>query len=351
MSGSKMDAGSVSTLPEEMIIEILTRLAVKSLLRFKSVSKDWCSLITNPEFITAHLHNSTQKPSILLEGFRSEEEESSTLSLLHHRDTSTTFDFLRIPQSLMYDYTFMRNSFLNQEIYPDISFTLLGSTGGLLCSKVCDNLRIDYVLWNPATRNFIYAKRPRQIFKILLDGFGHNSKMNDYMLVKIGRLFQSPNLDAVMDIPFEIEKGDFVLRALVYSWRKHSWRLVYDCRIQSGVFYPRDDQAVSVKGEFYWHLHRPQDIILAFDTDNSVFRWIDFPRWNQYSTPVEVSLISGGIKDSLACSVFPNNGSTSLTIDIWVLDDSGAGVCSGESWTKLLTIPFLGTLHQVFVNV
>ncbi|KAJ6418813.1 hypothetical protein OIU84_002066 [Salix udensis] len=205
-----------------------------------------------------------------------------------------------------------------------------GSTGGLLCSKVCDNPRIDYVLWNPATRYFIYAKRPRQNFKILLDGFGHNSKMNDYMLVKIGRLFQSPNLDAVMDIPFEIEKGDFVLRALVYSWRKHSWRLDYDCRIQSGVFYPRDDQAVSVKGEFYWHLHRPQDIILAFDTDNSVFRWIDFPRWNQYSTPVEVSLISGGIKDSPACSVFPNNGSTSLTIDIWVLDDSGAGVCSGE---------------------
>ncbi|KAJ6376103.1 hypothetical protein OIU77_000971 [Salix suchowensis] len=77
-------------------------------------------------------------------------------------------------------------------------------------------------------------------------------------------------------------------------------------------------------------------------------RTIDFPRWNQYSTPVEVSLISGGIKDSLACSVFPNNGSTSLTIDIWVLDDSGAGVCSGESWTKLLTIPFLGALHQVF---
>ncbi|KAJ6748778.1 hypothetical protein OIU79_029792 [Salix purpurea] len=151
-----------------------------------------------------------------------------------------------------------------------------------------------------------------------------------------------------MDIPFEIEKGDFVLRALVYSWRKHSWRLVYDCRIQSGVFYPRDDQAVSVKGEFYWHLHRSQDIILAFDTDNSVFRWIDFPRRNQYSTPVEVSLISGGIKDSLACSVFPNNGSTTLTIDIWVLDESGAGVCSGESWTKLLTIPFLGTLHQVF---
>ena len=346
MSGGNKVDGSVPILPEEIITEILTRLPVKSLLRFKLVSKDWYSLITNPEFIASHLHKySTQKSSILLRGFRWP-EHSSTLSFLHRKDT-TTFHSLHIPQSLMYNHTFMRNYFLNPQISPNLSFILIGSSGGLLCIKLCDYHGIDYVLWNPATRKFKYVKHPQQDFQLLMDGFGHNGKMNDYMLVKIGRLFHSPNFDAVDDDQlYEKEERDFVLRALVYSWRTDSWRLVYDCRILADDFCSRG-QAVSLKGEFYWHLDGLRDIILAFDTAKYVFRWINFPPWNQ-STLVEVRLVSGGIKDSLACCVFPYDGSTSITMDIWVVDESGSGVGNEESWTKFLSIPFLGTLHQVF---
>lgn len=48
-------------LPEDLVIDqILSRLPVKSLMRFKSVCKRWYSFPTNPSFIASHLkHNTT----------------------------------------------------------------------------------------------------------------------------------------------------------------------------------------------------------------------------------------------------------------------------------------------------
>ncbi|KAK3012848.1 hypothetical protein RJ639_010348 [Escallonia herrerae] len=43
-------------LPDEIIEEILTKLPVKSLLRFTAVCKSWYSHIKNPSFINAHLN-------------------------------------------------------------------------------------------------------------------------------------------------------------------------------------------------------------------------------------------------------------------------------------------------------
>ena len=41
--------------PDEIVLEILTRLPVNSLLRFRCVCKNWYSYITNPNFISTHL--------------------------------------------------------------------------------------------------------------------------------------------------------------------------------------------------------------------------------------------------------------------------------------------------------
>ncbi|XP_042515312.1 F-box protein CPR1-like [Macadamia integrifolia] len=49
---------SSKNLPEDLIIDILSRLPVKSLLRFRCVSKPWCTLITDPSFIKMHLNRS-----------------------------------------------------------------------------------------------------------------------------------------------------------------------------------------------------------------------------------------------------------------------------------------------------
>nr|KJB74135.1 hypothetical protein B456_011G277100 [Gossypium raimondii] len=44
-------------LPEALVIEILSKLPVKSLTRFNCVCKYWCSSIQTPHFISNNLEN------------------------------------------------------------------------------------------------------------------------------------------------------------------------------------------------------------------------------------------------------------------------------------------------------
>ncbi|XP_044384962.1 F-box protein At3g07870-like [Triticum aestivum] len=45
-------------MPDELVLEILLRLPVKSLLKFKCVCKDWHAIISGPSFIRMHLERS-----------------------------------------------------------------------------------------------------------------------------------------------------------------------------------------------------------------------------------------------------------------------------------------------------
>ncbi|KAI3951233.1 hypothetical protein MKW92_050425, partial [Papaver armeniacum] len=47
-----------TTFDEMVLCDILSRLPVKSLMRFKCVSKSWCSLIKDPYFIDLHFSRS-----------------------------------------------------------------------------------------------------------------------------------------------------------------------------------------------------------------------------------------------------------------------------------------------------
>ncbi|RZC57134.1 hypothetical protein C5167_004435 [Papaver somniferum] len=55
---------SISNLPEDISQEILLRLPVKYLLRFKSVSKSFCSLIRSSNFIHKHINHSIQNNNV-----------------------------------------------------------------------------------------------------------------------------------------------------------------------------------------------------------------------------------------------------------------------------------------------
>lgn len=62
-------------VPEDVLIDILIALPIKSLLRFRSLSKSWNSVISDKDFISAYLAQA--KPSLLLRRWQNRQESYS----------------------------------------------------------------------------------------------------------------------------------------------------------------------------------------------------------------------------------------------------------------------------------
>ncbi|KAM3249609.1 hypothetical protein P3L10_011379 [Capsicum annuum] len=141
----------IPTLPLELIIEILSRLPVKSLLKFTCVSKSWLDLISSPEFIKSQLelsannkYNTHQRLKLY---YRNEYSFRSLRSLLYEPDKEEASDS---------NYPIKK---LKSSSYS------MGSVNGLIC--LVDESD-DLYLWNQSIRK--YRKLP-------------NSRTNTMMLI------------------------------------------------------------------------------------------------------------------------------------------------------------------------
>ena len=83
-SSSLLQRLSIDDLPECLLIEILTRLPLKSIFQCKCVSRRWCSLISAPSF--AYIVHRLRSSSIL--------QRPSTLVICHY------IDGVRLPRML-----------------------------------------------------------------------------------------------------------------------------------------------------------------------------------------------------------------------------------------------------------
>ncbi|XP_022159366.1 putative F-box protein At3g52320, partial [Momordica charantia] len=133
-------AASLGNLPEEVMIEILSRLPPESLVRFKCVRKSWYALINNPNFATKHFANFPQSSTTVLLKRLVTEESGNKQNMftflkfpLHDHQSASVLDF-----DLPFDENFQY-------------FEFRGHSHGLVCLS---DLRSDIILCNPATREF-----------------------------------------------------------------------------------------------------------------------------------------------------------------------------------------------------
>ncbi|KAF9599683.1 hypothetical protein IFM89_001629 [Coptis chinensis] len=182
-------------LPHDIIFdEILTRLTVKDLLRFKSVCKLWCKAIGGPCFVKAHLHRWRSLPP----GYIKESAEGKIL--------------VRHPYwgkiHVRHHYCFYND--VTEEYLPinikdifkrGVHFDLLASCDGLLVVQVTSyrrlsNVFIDksyyvcidkdtsYYVCNPVIRSSKKLPLPPEIFSKAF--FIYNSTVNQYMIIGWG---------------------------------------------------------------------------------------------------------------------------------------------------------------------
>ncbi|XP_074272374.1 F-box protein CPR1-like [Silene latifolia] len=179
------------TLPFDIITEILTRLPVKPLTRFKSVSKLWNSLINSPNFIKLHLSKTliseNQNPNLICSSF----------SIF----TAT------ITNAAIFRFTELHHPLLQ---FPDYHCVkILGSCNGVVCISSFDGAYI--CLYNPTTGSHqllpvqpsrfpkpnpetifrAHDHRPKTEEHLFVYGFGYDSVNDDYKLVRILEFYRN----------------------------------------------------------------------------------------------------------------------------------------------------------------
>lgn len=290
-------------------MDILSRLPGKSLLRFKCVSKPFCSLIDSPELIKLHLNRSMETKSnlsLILIGWDTTKILSKRLDLLGN--------------DLLDNVRQLENPFQNS-----MSLTpIVGSCNGLLAIQECNG---PIALWKPSTNKHQILPRfwnsdTEYPERHVTHGFGYDISSDDYKVVRI-----------VCSNRVGDDKYNDVR---VYSLKTNSWRKIKDFPFS---FYIFQCTRALVGGALHWLVIAPlegdeeedNEFILAFDLKSEEFRRVQLPHVKDYKYFDEVHVFRGCL--SVFCAqVQDGYGGPS---NIWILDENGVE----ESWTKLFTYP------------
>ncbi|KAI8534197.1 hypothetical protein RHMOL_Rhmol10G0070200 [Rhododendron molle] len=200
-------------LPEELLIEIFSCLPVKTLLRFKTLSKPIrervmftprYSLVRNRRFISLHHAHALRRLDL---GYKWFMYLVPNQTLIHHLDLSFTMPHLR-------------------------HLCHRGSCNGLTCISDYSNI----VICNPATREYRPLPRPfYPSWRTFYLGFAFDSETNDYIVLRIA------GLATPIDIDHEIQ---------IYGMRVNSWKVI-DVMVPNHDF-AHYDPCTLLDGVFYW---------------------------------------------------------------------------------------------------
>ncbi|RHN60974.1 putative F-box domain-containing protein [Medicago truncatula] len=126
---------------EDLITEVLSCLNVKTILRFKCVSKSWNTLISDPAYVKKYLNKSSNNPHLILK--------------------PPTFKYLMSCVNTIHVHRFLKNRciiFSRDNCRGGLNSNnceVVGSCNGLLCfllsSRNMECYKYSFRLWNPDT--------------------------------------------------------------------------------------------------------------------------------------------------------------------------------------------------------
>uniref|UniRef100_A0A7N2N0R6 F-box domain-containing protein n=1 Tax=Quercus lobata TaxID=97700 RepID=A0A7N2N0R6_QUELO len=315
-------------IPNDVVEDILGQLPVKSLTRFRCVSRSCDSIITDPTFITKHFKlNLNQSESLVSTNthtgyllYTTEDKNSSPSSkhlctvVCNSDSTLTQISRFEIP-SLFEKYS------------------IVGFCNGLFCLASSDNdLNHIIYLWNPSIRMFKkllatpFTDEDNKKHKSSVVGLAYNSQNNDFKILRLLSVLLGPEAKAEVEI---------------YSLSTDSWRKVVISMESLRGYEPNlgrivkiDPPCIFLNGALHTVVmtirHR---FILSFDVNDESFREIMFPfNYSDVVTKYQLALF----KRSLAVFVFARSLGGVLC-HIWVMEEYGVA----ESWTRKYMVPMI----------
>ena len=297
-------------IPAGVAYNILTQLPVKSIIRFRCVSKSWNSIFTDPIFITTNfkfnqaksLSNNSHNGYLLYKENLSYGVKESHIVVCNNERTLSRVCSFEIPS--IHDH-------------------IVGFCKGLFChtGSMDDSYQRIYV-WNPSIRKITIAATANNVgFAGVALGFAYHLQNNDFKILRLV-CFQR-----------ELLYGSDGAEAEVYTWRTGSWRrfvvsvdywsFIRDISQSPSLFFNGALHFLAQSGLFRF--------IMSFDVDEERFHKIMLPQ-NCFEGFFQHSKCLIVFKGSLALIVFDCN-----ICHMWVMREYGVV----ESWTKI-SVPIKG---------
>ncbi|GJY89023.1 F-box associated domain containing protein [Tanacetum coccineum] len=163
----------------EIIREILLKATVKSLLRCKSVCKEWFSLISDQHFIKAHYTLSSTNINYqhhrLIYNIYQQENNLNSCPLYH----------------VLFDASAINVLLPKNSLQRSRALSIVGSCNGLVCLFVDDD--DDFFIYNLSTRIWNGLPFRRGYSEHDWHSFGYDESTDDYKIVEIECLWYFSN--------------------------------------------------------------------------------------------------------------------------------------------------------------
>ncbi|XP_059635259.1 F-box/kelch-repeat protein At3g06240-like [Cornus florida] len=299
-----IEAPLSNNIPDDLMVDVLARLPVASLLRFRCVSKRWCALIDSPNFLNMQLNQSlttNTNHSLIFEYDASPDHDLGSAGLDSLDDIWKHDDNIVPPVKLEYRV--------------EERFHIIGSCNGLICLMRDDdwyNCGTSPILFNPSTKKHQILPSTLQPFADIFSqvfGFGYDPVNDDYKIVWVAYVYDDSDLSA--DAPLNSCGAVFTLRS-------NKWRWIH---IQDGFPHLFNFSGVVFNGALHWvATRRPKsnvdNFIFAFDLVAENFREVKLPSTSGYRS---VTLgVSGGC-------LWAGYIDYDYLVELWVM----------KSWTNL----------------
>ncbi|KAH9626412.1 hypothetical protein KSS87_018715 [Heliosperma pusillum] len=272
-----------SSLPDELLFdEILIRLPLLCLVRFKSVSKSWFSSLSTPNFMAAY-HQRHHRPldtSLVFQLYKNRSEVHHYTYNINDNTLFTQITHLDLPAmlttTLTRTTTTNNNKYYNsrlkkkKEVQEVQSYEVVGYCDGIMCCLLpvnctdTDPYTEKMILWDltlgkttltlPSSYNyFSYGMHGAED---IIFGIGYDNKAShDYKVIRAAIL------------PGET-RDTVVVQANVYSLGLSTWTSFEATLPRARV---RHGQGVHVNGVLYWSLGNDYCSLLSFCLANQVF--------------------------------------------------------------------------------
>ncbi|KAK9077365.1 hypothetical protein SSX86_005702 [Deinandra increscens subsp. villosa] len=274
-------ASSEATLPENVTIDIISRLPIKTIISCKCVCKKWRDIVADPRFVDLHLSRSRE-------------------ALMIHEgkifDWPGTLKWPEIGQEINYHLADPEVKILDLKHCAPIAGSKLCSVNGLICYSQEDG---SVFVCNPILGDHMTLPRP-PLGDLATVGYGFGvSREGEYKVIRISSRRVSVNPEETRFFTVEIE---------VYTLGTDRWRSLGETPFHLDLTWPFGG-SVCLDSHVYWFPGHGHMYVFDLVTER-------FAEFRSPLTPQHNRGRVGVLKGSLSCISWCSYG-----MEVWVLKE------------------------------